>query len=461
MSDVGVQLNVFAREPRDVEIVRSCSRAIELFSNPENALICVDKKTKTAFSLSQGPHKLPEKVAFSRVLILFTELPVKTETIASWKEWVLKNKIPEYKMDFLRIGEFTADYVGGRIQRHCSNWDREKPKQEDDPDERWTRIGALLDMSGSNAENASNTKESGFVEKDSPDLLTASFGSMGELMLRIHDVVSRFETMKKSIHGIDFAKRQSDIAKQLKFGGDNSKDAAEDKLPTSFPKLLLYGETGVGKSLVSRYLHKQISNTGRPLRISIPEFVGKEESLEYALFGYARGAYTGGAQNGSTGLLIENMGKVVFLDEIQEANNTIQAKLLAFMDDYRVRPRGWLYESFYCPVLIVAATNCSETELRKRFRKDLMARFTDVETIPPLRERKESMDFIIDCLLQQESINAEKRVSHIGRNALAKLKGYSYEKGNFRELEDVLRNACTVARKDGRDYLCECDIVFD
>ena len=260
-----------------------------------------------------------------------------------------------------------------------------------------------------------------------------------------------------------FLKKRERIAKLLSEPATEPTESSVE-WPVSFPKLLLYGETGVGKTLVSRYLHSLLpkNNTGRPLRISIPEFVGKEEDFEYALFGYTKGAYTGGLEDGSPGLLLENMGRVVFLDEIEEANNTIQTKLLAFMDDYRVRPRGWSYGSFYCPVLIVAATNCSVAELQKmHFRKDLLARFTDIETIPPLRERKESMDFIIDCLLQQNSINYERSIKQIGRYALAKLKGYSYEKGNFRELEDVLRNACAAARKDGRDYLCECDIRFD
>ncbi len=71
------------------------------------------------------------------------------------------------------------------------------------------------------------------------------------------------------------------------------------------------------------------------------------------------------------------------------------------------------------------------------------------------------MDFIFDSLLQQDSINNEQHVARIGKYALEKLKMHPYTDGNFRELEDVLRNACVAAQKDGRDYLCECDIVFD
>ncbi len=460
--------NVFARNRRHVDVVLSSPKARDLFSKPDNALLCIDKDTVIPTSLSDCNPPLPKEVAFSHVLFLFTELPVRIETIEAWKKWVLENNIAEYRMDFLRIGEFTAGYVEGRILRHCRNWDKEKPNEEGAPDERWESIGDLVNLQNSNSEKQGNANKA--LEKDSPELLTATFGTMGELMMRIHDVYRRFKNTFDLVVSswekkkTDIASRQREIEKLLQFPGARH-TCAEEEWPVSFPKLLLYGETGVGKTLVSRYLHKQIAGdngTGRPVRISIPEFVGKEEDFEYALFGYAKGAYTGGLENGSIGLLVENMGQVVFLDEIEEANNTIQAKLLAFMDDYRVRPRGWLGKAFYCPVLIVAATNCTVSELRKRnFRKDLLARFTDVATIPPLRERKESMDFIIDCLLQQESINLGRRVSKIGKYALARLKGYSYEEGNFRELEDVLRNACASARRDGRDHLCECDIVFD
>ena len=472
-TEISKNVNIFARNKDELTVAKSSEMAKALFSMSENALICIDKDTVGYSSLSDCDPAPPEPVTFSRVLFLFTSLPVSMETIENWKTWVFDNKISEYRMDFLRVGEFSKSYVEGRILRHCRNWDKKKPEKEADPDERWKSIGGLVNLSTSDR-SGRDTNNRGLCTKDAPELLTATFGSMGELMMRIHNVGNRFkmaldnvagpESDKKNdenADGLDIANRQKEIAALLEFPGRHS-ESPKTEWPVDFPKLLLYGETGVGKTLVSRYLHKQISGDGRPLRISIPEFIGKEDYLEYSLFGYAKGTYTGGLQSGSSGLLVENMGKVVFLDEIEEANNTIQAKLLAFMDDYLVRPRGWRHEPFYCPVLIVAATNCSVVELQKRhFRRDLLNRFTDIETIPPLRERKESMDFIIDCLLQQDRINQKMMIKQIGRYALARLKGYSYEKGNFRELEDVLRNACVAARRDGRDYLCECDIMFD
>ena len=270
MSKHESKLNVYAMDGRYVDTVKSSEMAKSLFSNPENALICIDKKT-TEVSLLQkcAAFPLPETATFSRVLVLFTELPVSTETIQAFKGWMSKNNISKYAMDFLRIGEFTASYVEGRILRHCRNWDRTKPEFEGNPDEKWKRIGGLVELPESNV---------GSVAKDSPELLTTSFGSMGEFMLRIHDVADRFLKTKESL-GFNVQERRDEIAKLLSHPDEKPKGRADEEWPVDFPKLLLYGETGVGKSLVSRYLHKQISAGGRPLRISIPEFIGKEETL--------------------------------------------------------------------------------------------------------------------------------------------------------------------------------------
>ncbi|MCL1785840.1 MAG: sigma 54-interacting transcriptional regulator [Alphaproteobacteria bacterium] len=226
---------------------------------------------------------------------------------------------------------------------------------------------------------------------------------------------------------------------------------------------MLYGKTGVGKTLIARYLQ---NNPGeRPVRIVIPEYLNKEDMFEYALFGYVKGAYTGGRESGDHGLLLENVGRVVFLDEIGEANDIIQAKLLAYLDDYHVRPRGWQGDPFYCPTLVVAATNRDLDDMveKKQFRADLLMRFTDRETIPTLRERVDSFPFILDCLLQNNAINpgwgkkGESCVKEIGNEALEALKKYEFP-GNFRELENILRTVCREVLKDGRDYICRSDL---
>lgn len=444
MAECEKKLNVYSDCDEYIDMVRNCDAAVELFTSTSNVLIICKASNCFPDTVNIG---MGTEHHFSRVLLLFTTLPIQLGNLAVWKQWIFECGIAEAKIDFLRIGNFDKKYIEGRIQRHCKGWDRKIPAAEAVA----LKMGDLIETSSS------------CLAKDSPDLLTTMFGAMGEMIMRVRYVRDRFEkalttSLLKGKGTIDevVAKHKKNIVNAIVEGGDTVPEI--EQILVTFPKLLLYGETGVGKSLVARFLQE----SGRPLRISIPEYVGKEEDFEYALFGYAKGAYTGGLEKGSCGLLVENMGKVVFLDEIEEANAVIQAKLLAYLDDYRVRPRGWLHGAFFCPTLIVAATNCSVEELRSRgFRKDLIARFTDIETVPPLRERKESMDFIIDSLLQQNGINFGKGVEKVGKYALEKLKSHPYTNGNFRELEDVLRKACVAAQKDNRDYLCECDIVFD
>ncbi len=453
MKSAKKSLNVYSDAKDCIEIVEGCNLAVTLFSMSGNLLvICKGDECRPGDLGLETSVENPWGKIYSRILILFTTLPIKLDVMSSWKNWVFNNKIPDMKIDFLRIGSFDATYIEGRIRRHCKDWDRTPPRKELPA----LKKGTLVDLSKDK------------LAKDSPNLLTAMFGAMGEMIMRVRYIHERFkDALKESLNSTDDLSVYKLIdAQKKKIESAVSGSLAEvpklEKELVSFPKLLLYGETGVGKTLVSRFLQSpSAKDPARPLRISIPEYIGKEEDLEFALFGYEKGAYTGGLEKGSIGLLVENMGKVVFLDEIEEANAIIQAKLLAYLDDYRVRPRGWRKDAFFCPTLVVAATNCKVEELKSRgFRNDLLARFTDIETVPPLRERKESMDFIIDSLLQQDAINHEQKVVEIGKYALEKLKTHPYP-GNFRELEDVMRNACVAAQKDGRDYLCECDIVFD
>lgn len=279
--------------------------------------------------------------------------------------------------------------------------------------------------------------------------VTLLFGSMGELLSRVDHVRWRFE--RECSITLERRKELTASAAALLAGRDPRKafEPLAGKQIYHLPTLMLLGETGVGKTLFARYL----SRGGPMARISIPEFLAKEDMFEYELFGYGAGAYTDGRAEGSPGLLLANVGGVIFLDEIGEANAEIQAKLLAYLDDYCVRPRGWENEPFYCPTLVVGATNRDKSELRE----DLLARFTDIESIPPLRERRESLPLILDCLLQNPRLNPELTVREIGAKAYAVLASMEF-KANFRELESLLRTACSRAAIEGRDFLVEEDL---
>jgi hypothetical protein len=392
---------------------------------------------------------------FSRALIVIERdgSPISAELVQAWRDWAMSRDVWELRMAVVNelLGKDSFDSI---LIDRCADWDVAPPEAE----RAAITPGQFV------------TLPDGGTPKDDPSLLTMMFGSMGDLLTQLEIVAKRFRTACIAAK-FDKNKRKKIRDEATKrMAVDTPKDEELRAFETGlenmidhFPKILLYGETGVGKTLIASYLQARASmetETGRPLRVPIPEYLGKEESFEYDLFGYAAGTYTGGRPDGSPGKLISHVGGVIFLDEIGEANLTIQSKLLAFLDDYRVSPRGWDGEKFHCPVLIVAATNknLDEEVADKQFKGDLLARFTDRFTIPPLRERMVDIEFILDCLLQRESLNPDGYVTEIGTGALEAIRKRRFKDGNFRELEDWFRSVCAEARREGRNYLVAGDV---
>jgi DNA-binding NtrC family response regulator len=230
--------------------------------------------------------------------------------------------------------------------------------------------------------------------------------------------------------------------------------------PDSIPRILITGETGVGKTLIARNLTRADNGARLPfIRVSIPEFACKEEDFESEMFGFRGGAYTGAPDDGSLGILLRHIGGVVFLDEIGDATPTMQAKLLAYLDDFKVRPRGFL-TSLFSPTLIIAATNYDLGAKVKSgdFRQELLMRFPVRTRIPSLNERKDWFPLILDTLLQSEKVNPGQSVTNIGQAALNQLTQRDYTDGNFRMLENILTEAVERARRQGRSFLVSKDI---
>ena len=240
------------------------------------------------------------------------------------------------------------------------------------------------------------------------------------------------------------------------------KRSFKDTAVHEIPRVLILGESGSGKTQIARYLARRTSagsdaQKERPVRrLSMPEFHGDEQRFEFELFGYLKGAFTGARSEGSMGILLKYIGGVLFLDEIGDASASIQAKLLAFMDDYRVTPRGWYGDGIPCPILLIAATKnpidqwAREDEQGQQrtdryFRHDLYNRFTHIIRIPSLNDRKEDIPELVDCLLQSSGVNPERLVRGISERALNALAEIDYSNKNLRFLTQLLTYACTIA----------------
>lgn len=436
---------IYSNKPEAVESLKA--GLSETLRERKVSVLCVFNS-----GLPKSAGKLPSAGSTDRWLILFIGLPIDPKAVQAWREWAMKLNAAEIKFVVVEGESVNPETILRILDEQCAAWSVQPPAKE---------AAAIVRGSWVKMPEAP-------TPKDDSSLLTMMFGSMGDLLTRLEVVAKRFR--KACIDAkIETSKLQAEVARRLALASPEEKDlrALETGLESRidhFPKILLYGESGVGKTLIASYLQARAAlseKDQRPLRVPIPEYLGKEDSFEYDLFGYAAGTYTGGRPSGSPGKLISNIGGVIFLDEIGEANLTIQSKLLAFLDDYRVGPRGWHGEKFHCPVLIVAATNknLDEEVAKGRFKGDLLARFTDRLTIPPLRDRMVDIEFILDCLLQRESLNPDAHVKEIGENALKAIRNRTFEKGNFREFEDWFRAACARAAREGRPYLVEADVT--
>lgn len=416
----------------------------DIFSQEQrNACLIIIGKGQTS---NHFASPLPGQI--SRALLVFEQSPVEMATVDIWRNWAMEKGAWEVHVAFLPFYTGTDEARYKQIVSHCEGWNT--PPTE--PEEIGIKKGDYVSMSPDSSDNNLAT------------LLTMTIGTaMGELLTKVETLARRFKKSDVKPHKNDVKSYLKEIAGYLK-----SKSPGEDELklkgvkpsPDHLPKLLLRGHSGVGKSLIAGYLHSRSGGEGRPLRVAIPEYLAKEDMFEYDLFGYCKGAYTDGKEDGSAGLLLSHVGQVVFLDEIGEANEYLQAKLLAFLDDYRVRPRGWEGKPFYCPVLVVAATNKDLNQMvrENRFRGDLLARFTDRHIIPGLNDRIDDLPFILDCLLQRPAKNPDLKIEQIGTGAYEALKVRDYSDGNFRQLESLFRNACELALCDDRNHLVEADI---
>jgi transcriptional regulator of acetoin/glycerol metabolism len=195
--------------------------------------------------------------------------------------------------------------------------------------------------------------------------------------------------------------------------------------------LLLQGETGTGKEVLARHVHRHGGRRGEFVAVNCGGMPA--ELFEAELFGHAAGAFTGARPGGSPGLLARADGGTLLLDEIAELPLPLQASLLRFLDDGVSRPVGAL-EGRRLDVQVLAATHrdLDEAVRAGRFRADLLYRLHTVRVeLPPLRARSD-FDDAARALLRD--IDAGIRLSDA---ALRRLRRHDWP-GNFRELRSVL-----------------------
>ena len=208
--------------------------------------------------------------------------------------------------------------------------------------------------------------------------------------------------------------------------------------PTSAP-VLIRGESGSGKELVAREIHKCSPRSDGPF-VAINAAALPETLIESELFGHEKGAFTG-AMERFAGCFEQAHGGTLFLDEIGEMPQSTQPKLLRVLEDLRVRRLGGKHE-IAVDVRVLAATS---QEIGSHLREELYYRLSVFQImIPPLRERKEDIPLIADVMLQNLNRKHGTRVTGVDAEVLGLLCRYDWP-GNVRELRNVLERAAILA----------------
>lgn len=219
------------------------------------------------------------------------------------------------------------------------------------------------------------------------------------------------------------------------------------RIAPHFRTVLITGDTGTGKELVAKALHRlSASSKGRFVVCNCAALV--DSLVESELFGYARGAFTGALQD-KPGLFEHADRGTIFLDEVGELSPAAQAKLLRVLQNRTVQRVGSLVAR-NVDVRVIAATHRDLKSMVRegQFREDLYYRLAVVEIpLPTLAQRREDLPLLERYFIERFAAEYNKPIAGIVRRAQARLASYPWP-GNVRELENVIGNACMMVEGD-------------
>jgi DNA-binding NtrC family response regulator len=215
----------------------------------------------------------------------------------------------------------------------------------------------------------------------------------------------------------------------------------------SSASVLITGETGSGKEIVARTIHKLSPRAGGPF-VAINCSAIPETLMESEIFGHERGAFTGAAERRIGCFELADSGTLL-LDEIGEMPAPTQAKLLRVLEDRKVRRLGSKSET-PVDVRVVAATNKDPEQAVSggQMRQDLYFRLNVFHiNLPPLREHKEDIPLLAEYILREINVKHGKNVKGVGAEVMDIFMSHTWP-GNIRELRNVLERSVIMCEKD-------------
>ena len=211
------------------------------------------------------------------------------------------------------------------------------------------------------------------------------------------------------------------------------------KLAASDVTVLIRGETGTGKELAARAIHRLSPRADKPfVTVNCPAL--PETILESELFGYRRGAFTGADQH-RTGFFDQAGGGTIFLDEIGDLSPSVQTKLLRVLQNKKIRPLG-AAKDHLVDVRILAATNrdLEKKMAENRFRRDLFYRLNVASVeMPPLRSIREDIPLLVDHFLEKSARQCKQATKSVSTEVINRLLSHPWP-GNIRQLENIVQN---------------------
>ena len=297
----------------------------------------------------------------------------------------------------------------------------------------------ILITAHSTVENAIEAMRAGaydFVTKppDAAELVALVAKAFEKHALNSENV--RLRALIQSRHGADFIVRSHAMKSVMN---------VIERVAITRSTVLITGESGTGKERVARAIHNLSERASGPFMVvncgALPEAL-----MESELFGHEKGAFTG-ATSSHAGLFRQADGGSLLLDEVGELPLALQVKLLRVLQERKVRPVGASRE-VGIDVRVLAATNRDiENDIATgKFRQDLYYRLNVIRLeIPPLRERREDLAYLVEHFLQRFAAETGKVINGLTPDAVRALNQYSFP-GNVRELENVIERAVVLCR---------------
>jgi DNA-binding NtrC family response regulator len=271
---------------------------------------------------------------------------------------------------------------------------------------------------------------------------------MEELLHNIANALEKAALVKEN-QQLQDSLRKTFSFKNYVFNSENMQPIIDIvmRAANSNSSILITGESGTGKDVIANIIHHLSKRKNKKL-IKVNLAAIPETLIEAELFGAVKGAYTGSIEN-RKGRFEEAREGTIFLDEIGELSQAIQVKLLRVIQEREITRLG-SNKPINIDIRLITATNKDLLQLVKeeKFREDLYYRLNVINiNLPPLRERKKDIPYLIDLFIKKYNQREGKQVKGISREALSTLMKYSFP-GNIRELENIIERSLVLTQSD-------------